>query len=55
MEGKKGMYSFKTFEKGELHCYSAPFDTKEEAFTWYFKHGKWLEREFDRELYFVTK
>ncbi len=37
-------------ENVHLSSYSGSFDSKEKALLWYESHGKWLEKEFNREL-----
>lgn len=45
---EKGVYKYCLDSTGEQ--YTGFFQTKEEAFIWYGKHGKWLEKQFDRKL-----
>ncbi len=52
---KEGQYVYRAISEGNTsyHAsskYSGCFVTEEEANTWYNKHGKWLEDQFDRTL-----
>jgi len=40
-------------EKGRLEEYSRYYKTKREALDWYNKHGKWLEKHFNRKLILI--
>lgn len=47
------MYTFKTKGKYKLEQYSGSFKTKQEYLKWYNKHGKFLEKTFNRELVLI--
>ena len=43
-----GVYKYVLASTGEQ--YTGFFETKDEALAWYEKHGKWLEKQFNRKL-----
>lgn len=50
---EENTYSFKAEQDNIMYDYSGEFNTMEKAIQWYFKHGIWLEKKFNRDLQFV--